>query len=132
MKHKKVTQVNNTHTTEVCLREGEGFLPPPPPPPCLATNFKPNLIMKTLSTFLSFLTVASLAVFFSCKKNDPTPNSVDGLLTYTAWQISSWAASGAPGNIEEKEKGYYLIYYANGSCCSITGEGEIPIPENSA
>src|SRR6218665_2489847 len=128
MKHKKVTQVNNTHTAEVCLREGEGFLntPPPPPPPCLATNFspnfKPNLIMKTLSTFLSFLTVASLAVFFSCKKNDPTPNSVDGLLTYRAWQISSWSSSGSPDNIEEYEKDDYWIYYANGTCASITGE----------
>src|SRR6218665_2953978 len=131
MKHKKVTQVNNTHTTEVCLREGEGFLPPPPPPPCLATNFKPNLIMKTLSTFLSFLTVASLAVFFSCKKNDPTPNSVDGLLTYKAWQISSSSSGGSPDNYEEYEKDDYWVYYANGTCAFITGEDEIPLTKSS-
>src|SRR6218665_3201425 len=131
MKHKKVTQVNNTHTTEVCLREGEGFLPPPPPPPCLAANFKPNLIMKTLSTFLSFLTVASLAVFFSCKKNDPTPNSVDGLLTYRAWQISSESSSGSPRNIQGYEADDYTVYYANGTYAVITGKDEIPLPKNS-
>ncbi|PGH37565.1 MAG: hypothetical protein CRN43_20425 [Candidatus Nephrothrix sp. EaCA] len=87
--------------------------------------------MKTLSTFLSFLTVASLAAFFSCKKNDPTPNSVDGLLTYRGWQILSASAEGIPHSLEPYYENDYFVFYANGTYAIITGEDEIPLGKYS-
>src|SRR6218665_2859957 len=87
--------------------------------------------MKTLSTFLSFLTVALLAAFFSCKKNDPTPNSVDGLLTYRGWQILSFSSEGVPLGLEKYNEDDYFVFYANGTYAFVTGEDEMPLRKNS-
>src|SRR6218665_840343 len=86
MKHRKVRQVNKKNTAEIYLRGEENLVSLP-----LTTNFKSNLIMKTPSTFLFFLTVAWLAVFSSCKKKDEPapPPSVDELLTSKAWLVTS-------------------------------------------
>src|SRR6218665_1422600 len=126
MKHRKVRQVNKKNTAEIYLRGEESLAPLP-----LTTNFKSNLIMKTPGTFLFFLTVALLAALSSCKKKDDPapvaesapaiPTSVDGLLTYKAWQITS-RYNRADHDLKVYEENDYWVFYPNGGCAIITGE----------
>src|SRR6218665_4087728 len=117
MNHKQAMRVNPKTTAEI-YRRGEGSFTPLP----LTANFKPNLIMKTLRAFLFLLMLTSLVAFVSCKKKgDPTPSSVDGLLTYKAWQMTS-ESSGGDQTLKKYEEDDYWVFYSNGTCAVITGE----------
>src|SRR6218665_1527146 len=123
MNHKPAMRVNPKAVAEI-YRCGEGNPAILPLTASFKPNFKPDIIMKTLSAFFFLLMVSSLVAFFSCKKkDDPAPTSVDGLLTYKAWQLTSIFYDGDQ-TLEKYQEDDYFVFYSNGTCVFITGESQ--------